>query len=95
MPLRDYPKLAIIGESEALRQIINLRSDDQAAIRTLEATKFNGRDRTGIRAVPTSNTDLLVGDTVGDRVNDTTHIYFCMNIPGTGVQWRKVDFQNI
>lgn len=95
MPLRDYPNLGIIGESKTLQQIVDLRKDDQATIRSLEQTKFTGRDRTGIRAVPTSNTDLLVSDTVGDRVNDTTHIYFCINIPSVGVQWRKVDFQNV
>lgn len=94
MPLRDYPKLAIIGESETLRQIINLRSDDQATIRSLEATKFNGRDRTGIRAVPTTNTDVIVGDTPGDRVNDSTYIYLCMTISGS-TQWRKIALSNV
>lgn len=94
MPLRDYPNLDIIGESGTLQQIVGLRKDDQAAIRKLEATKFNGRDRTGIRAVPTSNTDVIVGDTPGDRVNDTTHVYLCMTISGS-TQWRKIDFQSI
>jgi hypothetical protein len=89
MPLRDYPKLSIVGHVEALRQLINLRPGDQSAFRTLEATKLNGRNRTGVRAVPTSATDTTNTDIEGDFVNDGSYTYLLINVSGTP-KWNRV-----
>jgi hypothetical protein len=89
MPLKDYPKLSIVGESKALEQIINLRSDDQSAISSLEATRLRGRNRTGIRAVPSSNSDTTSEDIKGDFVNDGSFTYLLIDVAGT-LKWNRV-----
>lgn len=88
MPLRDYPNTASTGMEEALRQIIGTRPDDKAAFSKVEQFKMPGRVRTGIRAVPTSATDVVNADLEGDLITDATYLYRLVNVSGV-LKWHR------
>lgn len=84
--LRPYPTE---GSAEyRLEQIAAQRPNDMRIISTLQRNKRQGRIRTGIRAVPTSHSDVLSGDLEGDFLNDSTNFYLLINDDGT-LKWHR------
>lgn len=83
MPFNLYSK------NTTLADVIAQRRYDANAIADLESQKRPGRDRTGLRAVPTGHANLLQGDAWGDVVTDATHIYEIVNMSGVGLVWEK------
>jgi hypothetical protein len=88
MPFKNYPDLSALGDKQSVREIFNARRDDQIVIEQLEKGKYQGRYRTGQRAVPTSNSDVAVTDFVGDVLNDATYRYELLDISGTS-KWNR------
>ena len=82
MPFDNY------GQNTTLQDIITLRRRDKSTISSLEIGKRQGRDVTGIRATPSSASDVIQGDALGDFVNTSTHEYELIQISGS-LLWAK------
>ena len=84
--MRPYP---VSGSAEyILEQIAAQRPNDMRVIAALQQNKRGGRNRTGIRAIPTAHNDVLPDDLLGDFVNDATHFYLLVSDSGT-LKWHK------
>lgn len=93
MPFRDYPALNAMKTETAIQQVFDSRKSDQIVIEQLERGKFQGRYRTGQRAVPTSSTDVTVQDFVGDMINDGSFLYILLDISGS-IEWRRLSISS-
>lgn len=82
MPFDNY------GQNTTLQDIITLRRRDKSTISSLEIGKRQGRDVTGIRATPSSASDVIQGDALGDFVHTSTHEYELIQISGS-LLWAK------
>lgn len=70
--------------NDVIREINKLQR--QADV--LQSSKRAGRNVTGARAVPTSNTDVIQGDVIGDYLHDGTEYYELSVVDGAGtVNW--------
>lgn len=83
MPLRPY------GENATLNVVLVERRRDMQTVNTLELTKVQGRDRTGIRATPSVFNDVIQDDQLGDIVNTATARYTLILLSGATI-WSKV-----
>ena len=73
--------------SDVIREINSLKRQ----VDSQEALKKAGRNVTGLRAVPSSSTDLIQGDIVGDFLYDGLDRYALEVIDNTGaIEWRVV-----
>ena len=81
----------LFGNNTTLRNIIDQRRFDVADINNIKEYKLNARDRTGIRDVPSSATDVVNGDIQGDFLYDIsgTKKYELVNNSGT-LQWIEI-----
>ena len=87
--MRQYPPYANASNMLAVVQdILGLRREDITEVEQLQQGKLKGRDRTGVRAVPTSATDTVDTDIVGDVVKDATYRYELIDISGT-LKWDR------
>ena len=87
--MREYPPFVNASTVvTVLQQILGLRKEDITEYNGLQQGKLKGRDRTGVRAVPTSATDTTAEDFVGDVVKDATYRYELIDISGT-LKWDR------
>lgn len=77
------------GLGATINRIIAERRNDIATIKNLFEFKKNGRDRTGVRALPSSQTNVISGDKEGDEVLDGTELYQLRMISGA-LQWVQI-----
>lgn len=87
--MRQYPPY--VNDSNVVsvvREIMTLRREDINEVDGLGQNKLKGRNRNGVRAVPTSATDVVSGDIEGDVVVDATYRYELVDVAGTGLRWR-------
>lgn len=82
MPLNLY------GESASIEDVIRERRRDAQAVKSIEDDKLNGRIRTGLRAVPSGNADIIQGDALGDVITDATYIYTLISVSGA-MKWDR------
>jgi hypothetical protein len=82
-----------LGNNATLQQVRDQRRNDAKVVDFLLEFKLQGRDRTGLRAVPTADDDVIklsggLGDILGDIVYDFTgnKKYELVNNNGT-IQW--------
>ena len=76
------------AQNATLADIIKKRRSDTEGFRRLQATKKDGRERSGIRTIPLAPDDVQPGDMVGDEVNDDTYEYKLKRL-STGLYWDK------
>lgn len=76
------------GSTATLQDVMRERRNDVAAVEALRQYKADGRDRTGLRAVPSAETDVAAGDKVGDYLFDVSggNLYRLIDNSGT-IQW--------
>ena len=86
--MKPYPNPSHAGVERTVDEMVNLRSEDMRNHRQLLQSKLDGRERTGIRVVPSSATDVIVGDNVGDKLQDGTYCYQLINDSGT-LKWDR------
>lgn len=71
-----------------LQEIARLReTEDISDFQNLNNRFVLGRGLFETRAAPSSPSDVLATDELGDIVNDATHEYKLLNISGTGLRW--------
>jgi hypothetical protein len=58
------------GSTSTLKDVLRERRNDVATVESLQQYKATGRDMTGIRSVPTSESNVIAGDKVGDYLYD-------------------------
>lgn len=87
--LRDYPPFNSAAVPALVEQIIRLRRSDQQDVQKLHDSKLGGRQRTGVRSVPTAANDVAAGDVVGDVITDGTYRYTLVTVVGTGLRWHR------
>lgn len=76
------------GNLTDIKDIIAERKRDVIEYNALKTGKKQGRIRTGIRAVPSSATDVIQGDAEGDIVTDATYIYELVTVSGS-LKWDR------
>ncbi len=64
------------------------RQRDSMVIENLEQGKLQGRFRNE-RGAPSSATDIVSGDAVGDIVASGSYIYTLIDVFGTGLRWHR------
>lgn len=79
-----------IGNNATVADFIAQRRNDVATVNALEQLKQNGRQRTNIRAVPSSSTDLIDGDKVGDFLYNSGYIYLIFTDESNVVKWGRI-----
>lgn len=79
----------LFSKNTTLADVIAQRRYDANAIDDLEKQKCPGRERTGLRAVPTGHADLLPGDAWGDEITDATYVYRLIRVSGVLVWDRR------
>lgn len=73
-----------------LQEIARLReSEDISDFQNLDNRFVAGRGLFETRAAPSSPSDVLATDELGDIVNDATHEFKLLNISGTGLRWDR------
>lgn len=89
--MKAYPKTVTEDNVlEVVQEILSLRREDIREHNVLRDTKLQGRERTGIRTVPTAFDDVVADDLVGDVVNDGTYLYLLINDDGTK-KWNRLN----
>lgn len=87
MPFQNF------GSSATLEDIKRVRQSDSQTITQLENGKLQGRFApitNGVpRAVPSSHSDVIRGDTLGDVITDATYVYTLLSVSGTLVWDRR------
>ena len=81
-----YPVNNIEDVKRTITQITNTRKDDIDQIGNLTNIFIQGRS---VGRVPSSSTDVIAGDKIGDFSVTTTFAYFLVNNAGSG-EWRRV-----
>jgi len=93
-----YPTTRNLGNTEKtllevvnnLQEIARLReTEDISDFNNLDERFVLGRGRFETRVAPSSPSDVLSTDELGDIVNDSTHEYKLLNISGTGLRWDR------
>ncbi len=73
-----------------LQEIARLReTEDISDFQNLTQRFVLGRGLFETRAAPSSPSDVLATDELGDIVNDATHEFKLLNISGTGRRWDR------
>lgn len=86
---RQYPKEVDKNNVvSVVRDIIELRQDDLNSFNRVRNGKLKGRNRTGVRAVPTASDDTQAGDIEGDTLTDATYRYTLVDAGGT-LKWDR------
>jgi len=80
--------MRFFNSTATLEDVVKQRRNDVASFEALQQYKVTGRDQTGIRSVPTSQTNVVAGDKVGDYLYDVADnkMYRLINNSGTP-QW--------
>jgi hypothetical protein len=79
------------GASTTIDTVITERRNDAAVVDHLVGNKVQGRDRTGVRTVPTAQTDVINGDIKGDYVYDFSNEYVYKLTSNSGtLQWVRI-----
>ena len=86
--MRPYPPFVNASTVVGVLQDI-LRREDITEYETLRNGKLKGRNRTGVRAVPSSATDTGAEDIIGDIITDSTYKYELVEVVGTGPRWHR------
>lgn len=73
---------------DVVRDIIRIRETDLDDWNNLPSQFVQGRARFTTRAAPSSATNVLATDQLGDIVNDATYEYKLLNISGT-LKWDR------
>jgi len=74
---------------DTLKEMARLRdSEDISDFENLPQRFVSGRGLFTTRVAPSSNSDVLAGDTEGDIVNDATFEYKLLDISGT-LKWDR------
>jgi len=76
------------GSNSTLADVLRERANDVATVAALDQGKLPGRIRTGLRAVPSSNSDVIAGDALGDVITDATYIYTLIRVSGS-LKWDR------
>jgi len=80
-----------IGNNATVRDFVRERRNDIAVVNSLLEFKKRGRNRTGLRDAPASNTDTAAGDVEGDYIDDLSAGYRYELIDNNGtLQWIRV-----
>ena len=88
--MRVYPDFVNASTVvSVLQNILGNRREDITDHEGLRDGKLKGRDRTGVRTVPSSAADTTDSDIVGDRLTDATYKYELVNVVGTGLKWHR------
>jgi len=75
---------------DTLQEIARLReTEDISDFNNLPNRFVLGRGLFETRAAPSSPSDVLATDELGDIVNDATHEFKLLNISGTGLRWDR------
>jgi len=88
-PLQNYPAstdMSFSGCITALQKISQIRQNDQVQWNNLNNQFISGRR---VTRVPTTSSNVLATDNVGDFNVTATYAYFCINNSGT-VEWVRV-----
>lgn len=72
----------------SVEDVINAWPDLIESIRQLRNNRLQGRQRTDTRAAPSSATNVVAGDSLGDVVTDGTYIYTLIDVSGT-LKWDR------
>ena len=86
---RDYPywpALTLGHVIDILRDICNARKDDISQIANIGNIFISGRK---VGRIPTSSSDVIDGDKVGDFNVTDSFAYYLIDNGGTG-EWRRV-----
>lgn len=78
----------LFGTDADLQTIVRERRKDAATVKMLEDGKLPGRIRTGLRAVPSGNADVIAGDALGDVVTNGTYVYTLISVSGA-LKWDR------
>ncbi len=81
-----------LGFNATLMDFARERANDAATVAALETGKRQGRQRNfgaAVRAVPSSHSDVIQGDAVGDFLNDGTHEYELKLMNDGTLKWNK------
>jgi len=74
----------------SLQEMARIREDEDIGDFTNLPQRFvSGRGLFETRAAPSSPSDVLATDELGDIVNDATHEFKLLNISGTGLRWDR------
>ena len=74
----------------SLQEMARLReTEDISDFQNLNQRFVSGRGLFETRAAPSSPSNVLATDELGDIVNDTTHEFKLLNISGTGLRWDR------
>ncbi len=80
-----------LGYDATLQQVLEQRRNDAAVVDNLLQYKYQGRDRTGLRANPSADDDVIAGDVKGDVVYDFSGNYRYELVSNNGtLQWVRV-----
>jgi hypothetical protein len=80
----------LFGNDATVQTIIAERRNDVATVDKLQQNKQNGRERTGLRAVPSAGDPLSEGDKVGDFVYSSGYIYLAFTNESNVKQWGRI-----
>jgi hypothetical protein len=88
--MRTYPDFVNASTVvSVLQNILGNRREDITDHEGLRDGKLKGRNRTGVRAAPSSATDTTDSDIVGDIVTDATYKYELVDVAGV-LKWHRV-----
>lgn len=73
----------------SLQEMARLRDEDISDFQNLNQQFVSGRGLFETRAAPSSPSNVLATDELGDIVNDATHEFKLLNISGTGLRWDR------
>lgn len=84
-----YPITSIKEEVlETVREMVRIRDSDVVAFNNLKQQFVSGRGLFLTRAAPSTPTNVLATDQVGDICNDATYEYKLLSISGT-LKWDR------
>lgn len=93
-----YPEVILVDNNEeniellydAYQEVTRLREqEDISDFTNLEQRFVRGRGLFEQRLAPSSSSDVLATDELGDIVNDNTYEYKLLNISGVGLRWDR------
>ena len=82
--------MRIFPHNATLADFIAARRDDAREVATLQTQKADGRCRSGLRAVPTSKTDVIAGDMAGDYLQSSNILYMLVRDSTSSLVWHKI-----
>lgn len=84
MTTKDYPTIGNNKVNDVLNKITEIRKQDIVEFRNLEQRFIRGRK---VNKIPTSSTDVVTGDLLGDFSFSDTNLYILVN-SGGNLEWR-------